>query len=224
MFRTIIAQILQLKKYAQPKNLKKKFSQIYLQNTFGGKESLSGGGSSLEQTKEIRLRLPELIKEFGIESLVDAPCGDWYWMRDTNLGVSEYYGVDIVDALISKNQAEYGTSSIKFVCLNLTEDSLPKADIIFCRDCLVHLQYSDIKKVLQNFKRSGAKYLLTTTFTERKENVDLLGNDIWRTLNLQLSPFNFPPPLKLINEKCTEYNGDYDDKHLGLWLLADIVL
>jgi hypothetical protein len=41
---------------------------------------------------------------------------------------------------------------------------------------------------------------------------------------LQLPPFNFPKPLKLIDEKCTEYNGKFADKHLGLWLLNDIKL
>jgi SAM-dependent methyltransferase len=224
VFKTIIKQALKTKKIICSKKLKNKFSQMYEQNIFGGIESLSGEGSSLEQTQEIRLRLPELIEEFEIKSFIDAPCGDWYWMQHTNLGVSQYCGVDIVEEMIEKNQTQYGTSTIKFECLNLAQDSLPKADIIFCRDCLVHLQYSDIKKVLKNFKRSGAKYLLTTTFIERKENSDLVGNDIWRTLNLQLSPFNFPAPLKLIKENCTEYNGNFDDKHLGLWLLDDLEL
>ena len=58
--------------------------------------------------------------------------------------------------------------------------------------------------------------------TDRVSNSDLSGNDFWRPLNLELSPFDFPKPLKIINEKCTEYNGIYADKSLGLWLLDDI--
>jgi hypothetical protein len=53
-------------------------------------------------------------------------------------------------------------------------------------------------------------------------NADLIGDDIWRPLNLELPPFNFPKPVKLINEQCTEGNGEYTDKHLGLWFLDEV--
>jgi hypothetical protein len=44
----------------------------------------------------------------------------------------------------------------------------------------------------------------------------------WRPLNLQAAPFHFPDPLALIDEKCTEDDGVYADKQLGLWSLSDI--
>ena len=204
------------------KNLKDKFSKIYFQNIFGGKDSRSGEGSNMEQTAEIRRELPKLIKGFGVESFMDAPCGDFFWMKETELGVKRYIGVDIVDTLIQSNLKQFGNSSIDFMCLNLVESELPKTDLIFCRDCLVHLTFDDIQKVIANFKKSGAKYLLTTTFTDRESNTDLIGKDIWRPLNLQLSPFNFPKPLKLIDENCSEYHGKFSDKHLGLWMLDEI--
>jgi hypothetical protein len=143
-------------------------------------------------------------------------------MKETALGVKQYIGVDIVDAVIQKNQRQFGGPATTFMCMNLVEDRLPKVDMVFCRDCLVHLTFQDIRKVIGNLKKSESKYLLTTTFTNRKSNKDLVGADIWRPLNLCLPPFNFPLPLKLIDEKCTEYNGQYADKHLGLWLLSDI--
>jgi 2-polyprenyl-3-methyl-5-hydroxy-6-metoxy-1,4-benzoquinol methylase len=203
-------------------DLSEKFSEIYSKNIFGGKESRSGEGSNLVQTTEIRRELPKLLKEFGIKTFLDAPCGDWFWMRETALGVEKYTGVDIVNSLIEKNQQQFGNDTINFVSLNLVEDPLPQSDLIFCRDCLVHLTYCDIQTIVKNFKNSKSTYLLTTTFTNRTDNADLIGNDIWRPLNLVLPPFNFPKPLKLIDEKCTEYNGMFADKHLGLWLLKDI--
>ncbi len=203
-------------------DLSEKFSEIYSKNIFGGKESRSGEGSNLVQTTEIRRELPKLVKEFGIKTFLDAPCGDWFWMRETALGVEKYTGVDIVNSLIEKNQQQFGNDTINFVSLNLVEDPLPQSDLIFCRDCLVHLTYCDIQTIVKNFKNSKSTYLLTTTFTNRADNADLIGNDIWRPLNLVLPPFNFPKPLKLIDEKCTEYNGMFADKHLGLWLLKDI--
>jgi hypothetical protein len=108
------------------------------------------------------------------------------------------------------------------LCLDLAKDLLPQADIIFCRDCLVHLTYDEIRKVIANFKRSNSTYLLTTTFTDRRNNIDLVVQHIWRPLNLEMPPFNFPKPLKLINEKCTENDNRYNDKSLGLWRLDQI--
>jgi SAM-dependent methyltransferase len=203
-------------------NLKERFSQIYYRNIFGGKDSRSGVGSDMVQTAEIRREIPRLVREFDIKTFMDAPCGDWHWMKETPLGVEQYIGVDIVDSLIEKNQRQFGNVSTNFVCLDLAEDQLPQVDLIFCRDCLVHLTFSDINRVVANFKRSNSKYLLTTTFTGRENNVDLVGKDVWRTLNLELPPFNFPKPVKLINEKCTEANNQFTDKCLGLWLLDNI--
>ena len=205
------------------KQLKEKFSEVYEKNIFGGRASRSGEGSDLVQTGIIRHELPRIVKEFSIQTFLDAPCGDWYWMKETSLGVDQYIGVDIVDAMIDKHNKNYGSPSHKFLCLNLATDSLPKADLIFCRDCLVHLSFVDALKVIANFKKSGAKYLLTTTFVNRKKHNDLVGvGSFWRPLNMCLAPFNFPEPILIVNEGCTEDAGRYADKSLGLWLLSDI--
>lgn len=207
----------------ESRSLQGKFSEIYEKNIFGGRASRSGEGSDLVQTEVIRSELPALVKKLGIRTFLDAPCGDWYWMQHTNLGVEHYIGVDIVAALVERNQEKFGNASTSFRCLNLAQDELPAADLIFSRDCLVHLSFDDARRILANFKRTGAKYLLTTTFVERKKNSDLTGkHSFWRPLNMQLPPFNFPPPLQLINEKCTEEHGQYLDKCLGLWLLKDL--
>jgi glycosyltransferase involved in cell wall biosynthesis len=204
-------------------DLKDKFTEVYRKNLFGGRESFSGEGSGLEQTTVIRKVLPGLLKGLEVHSIMDAPCGDCYWMRHIDLQVEKYIGVDIVEAVIKKNQIELGSDKSLFFCMNLTDSLLPKVDLILSRDCLVHLSYADALKAVDNFKRSGAKYLLTTTFTKRTENEDL-GKDFWRPLNLQLPPFNFPLTVRVINEECTEGNGLYTDKSLGLWLLSDINL
>lgn len=203
--------------------LKDKFSEVYEKNIFGGRVSRSGEGSDLIQTEIIRRELPNIVKEFSIRTFLDAPCGDWYWMKETNLGVEQYLGVDIVETMIEKHKKNFGSPSHTFLCLNLATDSLPKADLIFSRDCLVHLSFEDALKVIANFKKSGAKYLLTTTFVDRISNNDLVGKaSFWRPLNMRLAPFNFPEPLLIVNEGCTEEAGQCTDKSLGLWLLSDI--
>jgi hypothetical protein len=207
----------------QHSHLKEKFSEIYSNNIFGGRVSRSGEGSDLVQTEIIRRELPRIVKECSIHTFLDAPCGDGYWMQKTNLGVEQYIGVDIVEAMIEKHKKDFGSPTQTFLCMNLVTDSLPKVDLIFSRDCLVHLRFKDALKTIANFKRSGAKYLLTTTFVDRTKNYDLVGMDsFWRPLNMRLAPFNFPEPLLIVNEGCTEEAELYTDKSLGLWLLSDI--
>ena len=61
------------------------FSKIYERNLWDDPESASGRGSTLRRTTVIRRVLPALLSEVGAESLLDAPCGDFNWMRYTEL-------------------------------------------------------------------------------------------------------------------------------------------
>lgn len=184
-------------------------------------ESHSGMGSGFEQTKIIRTAIPKLLEEYGCQTLVDAPCGDFYWMSHTPLKVKKYIGVDVIRELVKTNQEKYGSDVCSFVHLDMTQHSVPAGDMILCRDCLVHLSYAEIAQVLALFKKSGCRYLLTTTFPSRKKNKDIVTGK-WRPLNLMAPPFNFPQPLAIIEEGCTERKGKYWDKSLALWNLSDI--
>ena len=206
-------------------DLKKKFTEVYERNLFEGGDSLSGEGSDLVQTDRLRIEVPKLLKKMGVSSILDAPCGDYFWMKEVDLPVDRYHGIDVVQHVVEKNSRMFSSEKVEFSCRDITKDKLPEADLIFSRDCLVHLSFADCLDAIRNYKSSGARYLLATTFTNREANVDFRGpDDFWRTLNLQLEPFNFPPPISLINEGCTEQNGEYSDKCLGLWELESIKL
>ena len=204
------------------KLLGKKFTNIYEHNLFNGQESVSGPGSDLLQTEVLRNELPVVFKQYGITSVVDAPCGDFYWMQRVNLDAVKYIGCDIVEALIEKNNSLYASDLRSFRRADIVNELLPKADVIFCRDCLVHLTYEQAILAISNFKKSGSTYMLTTTFPGRT-NRDL-GDILWRPLDLTRPPFNLPPPVHIILEKCTENNGRYADKSMGLWRLKDVIL
>jgi hypothetical protein len=199
------------------------FINIYERNAWGNVESRSGSGSTLEQTKTIRAAIPRLLRDLGVRSLLDIPCGDHHWMREVPLEGIEYIGMDIVPSMVERNQRLYGSGRKTFLKGNLVKDSLRKADLILCRDCFGHLPHRDIIESLRNIKRSGSTYILATTFTERTENAEL-NRFGWRPLNLQLSPFNLPPPIIILNENCTERDGQYSDKSLGLWQISDLAL
>jgi hypothetical protein len=190
-------------------------TEIYVRT---GEESLAGPGCSLRATTEIRRALPLLFSFLGINSMLDARCGDFNWLRQVDLRLEKYIGVDVVPSLIEQNRKLYENRNRKFTVADVRRDFLPETDLILCRDLLVHLSFEDIFSALRNFSSSGAKYLLTTTFPDRQTNADIKTGD-WRTLNLQIPPFNFPAPFKLINERCV---GQFADKSLGLWLISDI--
>ena len=51
--------------------------------------------------------------------------------------------------------------------------------------------------------------------------MDIVTGD-WRPLNLQDKPFNFPSPILIINENCTEDGGEYSDKSMALWDISKL--
>lgn len=197
------------------------FTEIFERNSWGGKESLSGTGSDREQTQVLVKRLSRLFRDLGTKTLLDIPCGDYHWLRLLDVPRMQYVGADVVKEMILQNRRTYERENVHFRCLDLTKDPLPKADLILCRDCLVHFSYSDIALALHNICESDATYLLTTTFTQRMSNYDIPTGK-WRPLNLALPPFDFPAPHVVINEECSEDNGRYPDKSLALWELSDV--
>lgn len=197
------------------------FSRIYEKRRWGKEGSASGRGSSLEQTEVVRAALPELLRRLGANSLLDIPCGDFHWMRHVDLGGIQYVGADIVSAMIERNNAEYSAADRRFVVCNILGDVLPRADVILCRDCLVHLSNRDVRAAVANIKRSGATYLVATTYPGHGENRDILTGE-WRALNFERPPFCFPAPTEVINERCTEGRGQWADKSLGVWRIADL--
>ena len=64
-------------------------------------------GSDNYTTKILRSKLPIFIKKYKIKSILDAGCGDFYWMKNINLIKINYYGLDIVSKLIEKNKKLY---------------------------------------------------------------------------------------------------------------------
>lgn len=201
--------------------MKQTFAPFYSENRWGDDESVSGPGSSLARTAKLRNELPVLLEELGARTLLDAPCGDFNWMKDTQPRIEQYIGLDIVPDLITKNQRLYGNDQTRFLCGDLTRDKLPRADVILCRDCLIHFSFRHITAAIRNFKQSGSTYLLTNSYPAWRKNEDIRTGD-FRPLNLSLAPFNFPPPLKQIDEKHPQEQAEFFGKILGLWKLSDL--
>jgi hypothetical protein len=202
--------------------LQQRFERILNTNLWGAAASVSGLGSEADATATLRAELPGLLRRFGVTSLLDAPCGDAGWINAANLGVT-LIGVDIVPELIAQLTARADRGEIRgdYRLADITRDALPRCDAILCRDCLVHLSFANIDLAIENFRRSGATWLITTTFPDWQTNADCEDGD-WRALNFEHAPFSWGAPAALLNENCTEAGGGWRDKSLGVWRLSEI--
>ena len=197
------------------------FAEIHRHWSWGGDESRSGPGSGLERTADLRDALARLLGRLGTRVLLDAGCGDFHWMRAAELPVRRYVGVDVVGDLIAANRERYATRLSRrrrFLHADIVCDDLPRADLVLCRECLMHLSDDDVARAVRNLRRTGAEYLLATTF-EARDNVDIPTGG-WRPINMQAPPFGFPPPVEAIPD--VPLDGDARDKRLSLWRFADL--
>lgn len=194
------------------------FTHIYTTRfwMFGGnRESVSGPGSTMKETVIIREELPKILKKYDIQFFVDAPCGDFNWMKAVDLSsVEQYLGLDVVIPLIDGNKQKYTSDKVSFAVCDITSDPLPKADLFLCRDCLQHLSDKQVMSFVMNLKESGVRYLLATSYQKNLSNSDIKAGQC-RSANLELVPFNFPQPLEVIFER-------FNDKYVCLWLVADL--
>ncbi|WP_123910254.1 class I SAM-dependent methyltransferase [Flavobacterium covae] len=202
-----------------------KFRKIYENDGFNMMNrgvSRSGPGSDLVQTKIIREEIERIINDYEINSILDIPCGDFYWMSRVSLKNVKYIGADIVKSLINNNIKKYKTEQNNFKTIDLISDKLPSVDLIIVRDLFVHLKNKQILRSIENIKNSGSKYLLVTSFLRNEKNKDIEIVSQWRPLNLMLDPFNLPKPLEIINENCTEGERKYLDKSLLLYKIEKL--
>jgi hypothetical protein len=188
------------------------FTEIYVTNGWQSPESKSGGGSTLSATAAIRAALPRLLSDLGVAVLIDAPCGDFNWMRHVDLPVQTYIGGEIVPGLVERLTDEFQNDQRRFMLLDLTRDQLPPADALFCRDLFLHLSDADIERVKHNFLRSQCRYLITSTYPSVKVHFDILTGEV-RPVNLLAAPFNWPQPVRMILDNADEFM----DRRMGVW-------
>jgi len=196
------------------------FSYIYAFNLWGNKKSKSGDGSTLEYTENIRNQLPILFEKYEIESVLDAPCGDFQWFKEIVENSSfEYMGIDIVPAIIKKNIKKFsGNKRIQFLERNLVNYKYKKYDLVLARDFLFHLSFNDTYKFLVNFVNSNSKYLLTTSYSSILKNEDIQTGS-FRKIDLFLSPYFFSYEN---NEKIKDFISPYPERYLFLFSKAQV--
>ncbi|MFN4016072.1 MAG: FkbM family methyltransferase [Reyranella sp.] len=198
------------------------FTQFYTTNKWGNKESKSGAGSTLAYTANLREKLPILVREHGIKSMFDAPCGDFNWMKEVKFDDDFIYmGGDIVADLIAHTAEKYSSPKRSFMRFDVVTDEFPKVDMWFCRDLLFHLPFKLGLSALENFTRSQIKFAMITTHvnsgTFLNKDTDRAGP--FRLMDLFSPPFNFPLPLARVRD----YVAPYPPREMCLWTREQVI-
>jgi hypothetical protein len=164
-----------------------------------GKETLCGHGSTMFEARHTIDALRQTIGALSIKSIVDIACGDFNWMKFVDLSGIEYLGCDINESFVFKNRLV--APSHTFRSFNAITDVPPKADLIICRDLLIHLTLEHGLACLENIKKSGSTYLMINSYPNVTQNKDIenlysKSGYGWREINIQLNPFCLSPIMQ----------------------------
>lgn len=160
--------------------------------------------------------LPRLFKELDIKTFIDVGCSDYYFQQTVDWSGVDYLGLDIVQDMVDENKKNY--PGVNFDCKNPIIDPLPKSDMIFIRNVLLHTSLKECQRIIENVKASGSRYLMASTVRDLEVNNET--SHIWVVRrNLQLAPFNFPEPLEWIGEMKKDENPGWHGKnnYMGVW-------
>jgi len=179
----------------------------------------SGPGSTLGNTKRLRSTFAEIIELVGdghrAVKINDVGCGDLAWMKTMLTTKIDYVGYDVVKWPTWDELREQG---VDLVQQDVVADDMRDADLVICRDVMIHLPNDMILKLLSRC-RARTKWLLATTYAEAStanlEREKILPRPLKRhaQLDLRLAPFNLGEPVMLMPENQT-------NKLIGLWNLS----
>jgi hypothetical protein len=192
------------------------FSRHADENYWGNSESLSGDGSTLGYTHNLRHELAKFLRLFRVTSMFDAPCGDFNWMRAVALPEGfDYLGGDIVASLVERLGEREARPGRSFRTFDIAADAFPDADLWFCRDCLFHLPEASILAALRGFCRSSISFVMTTTHLNVSgfDNMDVAAGG-FRLIDLYKPPYNLP---REVLYRIPDYVFPYPQRELCVW-------
>lgn len=175
--------------------------QIYDQSLWGGKEFdfYSGIGSHDPMIVNIYVKtVTNFLKSHDHKmTICDIGCGDFNIGQHIFKYSKKYFAIDIVEELIERNKIKFKTKNLEFLCLDIANDVLPKADVIIIRQVLQHLSNNEIQQILNRLKT--CKYIILTEhlpvgdFTPNTNKIASQGIRLKQQSGVDIlsAPFNF---------------------------------
>jgi SAM-dependent methyltransferase len=165
------------------------FGHIYEQDHWDGG---SGVGSAPDATEAYRAVLAQLLPSADITSVVDVGCGDWQLGSLVDWSSVQYLGLDVVPAVIERNQSRFAKPGVRFELLDARLQPPPAADLLLAKDVLQHWSNADAAAFLRTNLRRYRYCLITndveSTHWDGPVNQDVLLGE-WRTMDVELQPF-----------------------------------
>ena len=149
-----------------PLDHKAVFNKIYGQGVWGKKSGLSFFSGPGSHDGKVVTPYVESVKQFleqlgGKPSVVDLGCGDFNVGQQIRPFCGHYIACDVVPGLIADNAKKFAALDVDFRCVDMVDEALPKADVIFLRQVLQHLSNAMIAKVLAKLPDSCRHFVLT---------------------------------------------------------------
>ncbi|MBT8453924.1 MAG: class I SAM-dependent methyltransferase [Deltaproteobacteria bacterium] len=169
----------------------------------------NGSGSLPKHTDIIRTELCNLLDEIDaashIPTLLDVGCGKLEWMLPVIEKLAGYVGIDVVAEVIEHNRLAYPEQRFEL----LTDEPLPEAYVVFCRDVMQHLPSHMNLELLDKIRATRASYLVATTHYSRNSELAEVG--YYRPINLSMPPYRLGKPMTVLR--------DHGRTRMGVWKL-----
>lgn len=137
------------------------FEAIYERRVWGGG---SGAGSHPKHTCLYAAYVQHLLERLPVRSILDVGCGDWQLTRHLDFGGRTYLGMDVVSSVVERNNAEFGSATVRFEQTDATAlAALPEHDLLLCKDVLQHLSNRQVSAFLK-LLRPEAAVLITNDY------------------------------------------------------------
>ena len=186
------------------------FDRIYQVNYWRGTESRSGQGSGTDATKELAVRLVDLVAALGVTSVLDVGCGDGFWMPP----LPGYVGVDVSAVALRSARARHPEREYLFD----EGSAYPRCQLVIARHVMQHLSLAEGTRLLSRVRASGAQWLLVTTYL-MGSNKDVANGRVFFP-DLRAQPFNLGEPVSLLEDEGGAPAGLLC--RLGLWPISAV--
>lgn len=164
------------------------FDKIYREKLWTNRresESISGPGSTKRDTQMGRVCIAAWLEKYGIASLGDI-CGDFNWQHMIRgINESNYIGFDTSEVALERARRKH--PGWRLERLDLVDHVPPHTDAFMVREVLQHLPLKMGAKLVQNVIRSGARFLIVSTFPSRANHDIPVGQ--YYTNNIAREPF-----------------------------------
>jgi SAM-dependent methyltransferase len=190
------------------------FNTVYETNAWGGTETRSTGPNGCAGARdELAPLLVNLVRELGAKSVLDLGCGEGVWMPD----LPGYIGVDVSTEAIEAAKAFHPDRDHRL----WSGGELPVCDLVIVRHVMQHMPVGDGAYLLSRIKKSGAKWLLATSF-EKGNNAGSptlsgikVGGGYWP--DLEAAPFSLGAPYNRAVDGTMSPANVQNGCFLGLW-------